>query len=152
MKSLILWRTNSILKNHYCNPSKQYFMNAKNLIISSVVGSLVYFMLGYLFYGVLFTNIYPPSDNENLLLVYLGCLTFCILLAYIFLQWAGIKDPMSGGKAGAIVGTLYGAGMNFFMYSSQVPNYTNMITDIVINGIMGAIAGAVIAFVIGRLT
>jgi len=27
-----------------------------------------------------------------------------------------------------------------------------MITDIVINGIMGAIAGAVIAFVIGRLT
>ena len=127
-------------------------MNAKNLIISSVVGSLVYFMLGYLFYSVLFTNIYPPSENENLLFIYLGCLTFCILLAYIFLQWAGITDTMSGGKAGGIVGTLYGAGMNFFMYSSQMPNYTNMITDVVINGIMGAIAGAVIAFVIGRLT
>jgi len=125
-------------------------MDFKKLIISSLAGGLVYFMLGYLFYGVLFTNIYPPSDNENLLLVFLGCLTFCILLAYVFLQWAQISDPVSGAKSGAIIGLLYGASMNFFMYSSQVPNYTNMITDIVVNGIMGAIAGAVIAFVIGR--
>ena len=42
-------------------------MDFKKLIISSLAGGLMYFMLGYLFYGVLFTNIYPPSDNENLL-------------------------------------------------------------------------------------
>ncbi|MBK9582027.1 MAG: hypothetical protein IPO48_09065 [Saprospiraceae bacterium] len=58
---------------------------------------------------------------KNLLLVYLGCLTFCILLAYIFLQWAGITDTMSGGKAGAIVGTLYGAGMNFLCIHLRCP-------------------------------
>ncbi|MBK6499257.1 MAG: hypothetical protein IPG00_14285 [Saprospiraceae bacterium] len=97
-------------------------MNAKNLIISSVVGSLVYFMLGYLFYGVLFTNIYPPSDNENLFLVYLGCLTFCILLAYIFLQWAGIKDPMSGGKAGCHRGYIVWRWHEFFyVFISRCP-------------------------------
>lgn len=126
-------------------------MNTKNLLLSSIAGSIVYFMLGYLFYGILFTNIYPPSDNENLLFVYLGCFTFCFMLAYIFLQWAGITDMMSGLKAGALIGLLYGAAMNFFMYSSQVANYSNMITDIIINAIMGAIVGGVMAVVISKL-
>lgn len=126
-------------------------MNAKNLLVSSVVGSLLYFLLGWVFYGMLFTNIYPPSENQNLLFVYLGCLTFCFLLAYIFLQWAGIKDMMSGAKAGAIIGLLYGSGMNFFIYSNLVANYQNMITDVIINGIMGALAGAFIAIIISKL-
>lgn len=125
-------------------------MDIKSFLISSVVGSLVYFMLGYLFYGILFTNIYPPSDNQNIVFVYLGCLTFCILLSYIFVKWAGITDYISGAKAGGIIGLLYGAGMNFFMYSSMEANYGNIATDILINAVMGAIAGAVIAIVIGK--
>ncbi|MBK8056034.1 MAG: hypothetical protein IPK35_22885 [Saprospiraceae bacterium] len=126
-------------------------MSAKNLIISSVVGSLVYFLLGWVFYGMLFTNIYPPSDNQNMVFVYLGCLTFCVLVSYIFLQWAGISDLTSGAKAGGIIGLLYGAGMNFFMYSNMAANYQNIITDIIINAVMGAITGAVIALVIGKI-
>ena len=125
-------------------------MNAKSFLISSLAGSVVYFMLGYVFYGVLFTTIYPPSENQNLLFVYLGCLTFCVLLAYVFVQWAGISDFRTGAKAGGVIGLLYGAGMNFFMYSSNQPNYANMATDIVINAVMGAIAGAAIAFVISK--
>ena len=127
-------------------------MNAKNLAISSIAGSIVYFLLGYLFYGLLFPNIYPSSDNDNLVFVYLGCLTFCILLAYIFLQWAGISQLMSGAKAGAVIGLLYGAAMNFFMYSSQTPNYGNMVLDILINAVTAAITGGVIAYVIGKLS
>jgi hypothetical protein len=126
-------------------------MNAKNLILSSLVGSIVYFMMGGLIYGVLFPNIYPASDDQNMVFVGLGCFTFCIMLAYIFLQWAGISDPITGLKAGAVIGFLYGAGMNFFMYANQAANYTNIITDIILNAIMGAIAGAVIAFVINKL-
>lgn len=126
-------------------------MNVKNLLISSVAGSVVYFLLGWLFYGLLFTEIYPASDNENMLFVYLGCLTFCILLSYVFLQWAEIRVPQTGAKAGGIIGLLYGAGMNFFIYSSQTPNYTNIFIDILINAMMGAIVGAFIAFVISKL-
>ena len=126
-------------------------MSAKNLIISSVVGSLVYFLLGWVFYGMLFTTIYPPSDDQNMVFVYLGCLTFCVLVSYVFLQWAGISDMASGAKAGGIIGLLYGAGMNFFMYSNMAANYQNIVTDIIINAIMGAIAGAVIALVISKI-
>ncbi|MBK8347749.1 MAG: hypothetical protein IPL08_08965 [Saprospiraceae bacterium] len=76
---------------------------------------------------------------------------FCVLVSYIFVKWAGITDPMSGAKGGAIIGLLYGAGMNLFMYSSMEPNYGNMLTDIIINSVMGAIAGAAIAFIIGKM-
>jgi len=126
-------------------------MNAKNLVIASLVGGIVYFMLGGLAYGMLFTNFYPAEGSQNMVLTFLGCLSVTLLMAYIFLQWAGISDPMSGAKAGGIIGLLFGASMNFFMYSSKVPNYGNMVTDIILNTVMGAVAGAVIAFVISKL-
>ena len=75
---------------------------------------------------MLFTNIYPPSDDQNMVFVYLGCLTFCVLVSYVFLQWAGISSNMAA-------------------------NYQNIITDIIINAVMGAIAGAVIALVISKI-
>ena len=126
-------------------------MNAKSFLISSIVGSIVYFMLGWVFYGMLFTDIYPAEGEQNLVFVYLGCLTFCVLVAYVFTQWAGISNAMTGFYSGGIIGLLYGDGMNFFMYTSKTPNVTNMVTDIAINAVMGAIAGAVIAFVISKV-
>jgi hypothetical protein len=126
-------------------------MNVKNLVVSSVAGSVLYFLLGWVIYGMLFTNIYPPTDNQNMVLIYLGCLAFSALLAYVFLQWASISDPKTGARAGGIIGLLYGAGLNFFMYSSMTPNYPNIALDIILNAVMGAITGAFIAFVISRL-
>ena len=126
-------------------------MNAKNLIVTSLAASVIYFLFGWVFYGILFPDIYPPSETQNIIFVYLGCLTFCVLLSYIFLSWAGISTPLTGAKAGGIVGLLYGAGMNFFMYSNMSPNYTNIISDIIINAVMGAIAGVTIAFVYSKI-
>jgi len=96
---------------------------------------------------MLFTDIYPPSENQNLVFVYLGCLSFALLLGYVFSQGAVISNPMAGLYAGGFVGLLYGMAMNFFMYSSQTPNVTSMITDIALNAVMGGITGAVMAFV-----
>lgn len=83
--------------------------------------------------------------------VALGCFTFCLMLVYIFLQWAGITDPMSGLKAGVLIEFLYEAGKKFFMYTNLTPNHQNMITDMILNAVMGGIAGALIAFVIDKL-
>jgi hypothetical protein len=128
-------------------------MKTKNFIIGTLVGTVVYFLLGWLVYGFLFKNIYP-SDAEmshGILFVFLGCLFFVALVAYIFSRWAGITNWLSGAKAGALIGFIYGAANNFFMYSRMEANYQNMFTDILLNLIMGAIAGAVIAFTIGMV-
>ena len=101
-------------------------MNTKNFLISSVAGSIVYFLLGWVFYDMIFPDLYGSEGESNLLFVYLGCLTFCLLLGYIFTKWAGISSFMTGLTSGATIGLLYGLSMNFFMYSNQTPNMTNM--------------------------
>lgn len=124
-------------------------MHTKSFFLSSLAGTVVYFLLGWLFYGILFTSLYPPTETENMLFVFLGCLTFSFFVGYIFSVWAGISTLMTGAKAGAIIGLFYGLSMNFFMYSSKELNINHMLTDVVINILMTAITGGVIGLVIG---
>jgi hypothetical protein len=125
-------------------------MNIKSLLSGTVAGTIVYFMLGWLFYGILFTDIYPDNGNQNLTMVFLGCLTFCLMLSYIIVK-SGVEGIASGATTGGIIGLLYGAGMNFFMYSSQAANVGLMVKDILINALMGAIAGALIGWVVQKV-
>lgn len=125
-------------------------MNIKSFLISSVVGGIVYFLLGWLFYGILFSDIYPSTDNENLLFVFLGCLVYALFLAYVFLKWASISTLASGAKAGAILAFLTSLSMNFFMFSNKIMDAKNFIIDIAIMVVCGAIVGGAIAFIIGK--
>ena len=91
----------------------------KNLAINSIAEALcIFFYWVIYFMDCCFPTFTHLQNNENFF-VYLGCPDICILLTYIFLQMGGISQLMSGAKAGAIIGLLYGAAMNFFMYSSQ---------------------------------
>ncbi len=124
-------------------------MKLSNFIVGSIVGSIVYFLLGWLAYGMLFKDLYP--QDGKMVFIYLGCLFFAALLAYVFTKWANISTWMTGAKGGAVIGLFYALSMNFFMYSSQEPNYQNIATDVIITVIMSAITGAVIAMVLGMM-
>lgn len=126
-------------------------MNAKNILISGLVGSIVYFLLGWLFYGILFTDIYPSEGEPNLLFIYLGGLTFALMIAYVFDKWAKISTATTGAIGGGTLGVFYALSMNFFMYSSMEVNYTSIGLDVAITFVMSAIMGGVMAFVIGKL-
>ncbi len=58
---------------------------------------------------------------------------------------------MIGVKAGAIIGYLTSAYMNFFMYANKEANYTNMILDIAISTTISAIIGAVVVALNGKI-
>ncbi len=126
-------------------------MNLKNFIIGGIAGGITNFLLGWVFYGMLFKNIYPENENTNLTFIFLGCLTFGFLMSYIFTKWAGITNPVKGLTAGAIIGFLNGLSMDFFMFSNRPIDTTNFIYDILIATIIGAGIGAVIAIVNGKL-
>lgn len=126
-------------------------MNAKNFIVGGIVGGIVNFLLGWVFYGKLFPNIYPESPEMKLEFIALGCFTFGFFVSYIFNKWARISNPMSGLYAGAIIGLFNGLSTNFFFYSSKALNVQNMITDVVICTVTGAIIGAAVAFVNGKM-
>lgn len=126
-------------------------MNTKNFITGGIIGGIVNFFLGWIFYGMLFKDLYPQTGNENLLFVFLGCLTFGFLVSQITINWAKAKDFSSGTKIGIIVGLFYGLSMNFFMYSSMKVNYENMAIDVIINIVSTGILGGVIASINGKL-
>ena len=126
-------------------------MNVKNFVIGGIVGGIVDFLLGWLFYGILFKEVYPQNENMNLTFIFLGCMTYGFFISYIFTQWAGITNPITGIKAGAIIGLFTSLSMNFFMYSNMEINYQNMAIDVLISILLGAGVGAAIAVVNGKI-
>ncbi len=126
-------------------------MNAKNFIVGGIVGGIVNFLLGWVFYAKLFPNIYPESPDTKLEFIALGCFTFGFFVSYIFNKWAGISNPITGIYAGAVIGLFNGLSMNFFMYSDIPLNVQNMITDVAICTITGSIIGAAVALVHGKM-
>ncbi|WP_300568792.1 hypothetical protein [Flavobacterium sp.] len=126
-------------------------MNLKNFFIAGIVGGIVDFLLGWVFYGMLFKEIYPQTENTNLTFIFLGCMTSGFFISYIFTKWAGITNAVTGLMAGAIIGFFSSLSMNFFMYSGMPLNTQNMITDIAISTLISGCMGAVIAIVSGKM-
>jgi hypothetical protein len=127
-------------------------MNAKIFLISGIVGGIVDFLLGWLFYGILFKDTFPTEGKENMLFIFLGCMTFGLFVAYIFTKWAGITTITTGLQAGAIIGLFIGVYSNFFMNSmTETPNLQTMGIDIAITMVMSAIVGATVALVHGKM-
>jgi hypothetical protein len=126
-------------------------MNVKSFIVGGIVGGIVNFLLGWVFYGMLFKDLYPETPDTKMEFIALGCLTFGFFVSYIFNKWAGISNPVTGLSAGAIIGFINGLSMNFFMYSSRPFNLEYMLTDLAVSAIMGAFIGAAIAIVHGKM-
>lgn len=126
-------------------------MNLKNFFIAGIVGGIVDFLLGWVFYGMIFKDIYPQNEHTNLLFIFLGCMTFGFFISYLYIRWAGISNPKIGFSTGMIIGLFNSLAMNLFMYSSRELNTQNMISDIFASIIMGGCIGWAVAFVNGKL-
>jgi hypothetical protein len=126
-------------------------MNIKSFTLSAIAGTIVYFLLGWLFYGTLFTEIYPTSGNEkSLSFIFVGCLFYSLIFSLIFSKWAHISTFKSGTIAGIYLGILYSISMNFFMYSSSDLNVEHFITDVLITTVSTAIMCGAIGYIIGK--
>ncbi|MCP3929182.1 MAG: DUF1761 domain-containing protein [Bacteroidetes bacterium] len=134
-------------------------MKTKDLLLATLAGTVVYFLLGWLIYGLLFMKFFEANagsasgvNKEPMLwwAMILGSIAFAFLLALIFNRWAGISTFMGGLKAGAIITLLMGLTFNFMQYSmSNLMNFNGTIVDIIIYAIIGGITGGVIGWVLG---
>jgi hypothetical protein len=126
-------------------------MNLKNFFVAGIAGGIVNFVLGWVFYGLLFKDIYPQNETENLLFIFFGCITNGLFISYIFTKWAGITNPITGVKSGAVIGLFTSLSMNLFIFSSKDVNYQNLFLDVVISIVISAIIGAIIAVLNGKM-
>lgn len=128
-------------------------MKTKNLVLSGIVGAIVNYLLGWLFYGMIFKDMFdqPEGGATSLVMIFLGCLTGALFIAYIFAKWAQISTAGTGFKAGAIIGLFMGLQFNFFNLMDPSNSYQTAALDVVITIVMIAIVGAVIGAMLGKL-
>lgn len=128
-------------------------MNLKTVSVSGIVGAIVNFLLGWLFYGMLFMDSFdqPEEGTNTMLLIFLACLVFSVFIAYIYDQWANISTAATGAKAGAIIGFFLGLNYNIWSMIMGDRTMQTFILDVALSIVMTAITGAVIAMVIGKL-
>jgi hypothetical protein len=129
-------------------------MNAKNFLVSGVVGGLVNFLLGWLLYGIIFKDQFPVTGEMNMTMIVLGSLVGSLFVAYIFAKWAHISTWKTGLQAGAVIGLFLGLYYDFY-YNAMKANadidWQNMGLDIVLTIVMTALTGAVIAVMVDKM-
>ena len=134
-------------------------MDTKKFLTGTVVGGITYFILGYLFYGLLFVDFFNgnlgsatgvfKTDDLIWWSLILGNLAGAGLLTYIFLKWAHISTFKSGLRAGAAIGFLMTLSWDFVGFGTgNILNLQATLMDVVIGTVMTAIAGAAIGAVL----
>jgi hypothetical protein len=135
-------------------------MNTNKFILSGIAGGVVFFLLGWLFYGMLFANFFMEhagpakgvtraADHMLLLYIALGNFLFGFLLAYVISK-AGITTVTSGTMTSAIVGFLVSSSYNSVSYGTTwISSRTSIVVDIAVFTATSAIAGAIVAWVAG---
>jgi len=137
-------------------------MSAKNRILATLVGFVVLFLLGWLFYGFLLmdfyadnagsaTGVYREDDQMIWWALILGNIMQAYLLVYIFGSLGNVTTFGNGLKVGAIIGLILGLAFNLNMYAtSNIMNLTSALVDPIVSTIMMGITGGVIGMMLGR--
>ncbi|HQW84306.1 MAG TPA: hypothetical protein PK987_07600 [Ferruginibacter sp.] len=135
-------------------------MDIKKLFLGGIAGGVAFFLLGWLIYGILLANFMSNhtgtagnlmrADGEILFLyLIIGTLAQGFFLAYIFLK-ANINKMPAGFITGAIVGLLLTISFDCIAYAtSTMISKTAMAVDVVAETVLFAIAGAIVAMVLG---
>jgi hypothetical protein len=126
-------------------------MKTKPLLIGALLAAVVNFLLGYLWYMVLFMEQYGNSaDKEvNMVLIFVSMLIGTLVLAAIYDKWAGAEySLMSGLKLGVIAGLIPGLSYALMMMATMPEMTTTILIlesayGIVAFGISGALIGLI---------
>ena len=115
----------------------------KNLLFSGIAGTNVYFLLGWLVYGILFPDLVCEGESTSLLYIFLGCLFYAFIYAVIFTRWANITNFKTGFNAGLILGLLYALSWHFFMQHGEIEVLYYAKAIIISSLINGYLAGTI---------
>jgi uncharacterized membrane protein len=135
-------------------------MNTKKFLIGGIVGGVVYFLLGWLFYGQILaqyfqghpgtaTGVDRAMDQFIWWALILGNLLSGFLLAYVFSK-SGVSSLSSGLITGGILGFLMSSSFDLIGYATtNITSKHAMLADVATFTVISAITGAVVGAVMG---
>ena len=132
-------------------------MNSQKFLLGGIVGGVVFFILGWVVYGMLLkdfmasnlTTMRPQSDMVWWALI-VGQLAGGFLFAYIIGK-ANATSAGAGAGVGFLVGLLLCLSYDLTIYatSTAIATLKGVAADVAVSAVMSAIAGAVIGGVMG---
>ncbi len=128
-------------------------------IVAGLAAGAIFFLLGWVVYGFILKDFMESNYNncanrpmEDMIwwALIVSQFVWGFLLAMI-LGWANARTFSSGMQKGLIVGVLISAAYDLSMHSMLTVFLTMnaLVVDIVVNGVMCAIAGGVIGMILG---
>jgi hypothetical protein len=134
-------------------------MNAK-ILLASVAGAIVLFLLGYLIWGIFLGSYFHANDIEypglikqspNLVALFLSNFVWAFLIAFIFDKWASIRSFGAGLLGALFIGFLIHAGIELSSagYQNLYKETTPVIVDVLIETARTGLAGGVMGVVLG---
>ena len=135
-------------------------MDIKKITIGAVVGAVVLYIMGFVFWQMLFADFFAANsgsatgvDREAPVLwaMILGTLIYGEAIAFGVDSRKAVS-LVDGAIIGGVIGIWIWGTADFILYSlTHLNTLTGAIADIVLEGIRGAIAGAVVALVLGKI-
>lgn len=128
-------------------------MITQRLLLGTVVGAVVFTLLGYLAYGIVFADFFANNggsatgvqrDPFDFVSLVAGQVVFGALLTMILI-WASAANVMQGVKIAFVTGLLFFLAIDLTMYATtNIQNLKASLVDPVIGGFLFACAGAAI--------
>jgi predicted membrane protein len=134
-------------------------MDIKKLLTGTIVGGLVFFLLGWLVYGFLLKHymLHNPGiigrrvymSDPVMRYIIIGSLLQGATLAWIFIK-GNVKSLVDGLTTGAVIGFLICAFVDSYMYgSTYMLSKRAIVADVLASAVISAVAGAALAMVFG---
>jgi hypothetical protein len=132
-------------------------MNTK-VLIAALAGGVAAYLLGWVIWGMVLMGFMEANmtvyeglvkSEMNLLVMFVSCLIWGFLLAWVYSCFSGKKSLAGGAVTGGIIGLLVAAGLDLnFLANWNLYTPVAMVADILANGVYSAGVGAVVGWIL----
>jgi uncharacterized membrane protein len=135
-------------------------MDAKRLVIGTVVGAIALSIFGFLIFDVLLAGFYEDHmsstginrESQIFWSLSVGSVLFALLIAIVLELQPRPKSIATGMLTGFVVGLLLWGATDFTLYAIiDLMTLQGTLVDPVVEGVHAAIAGGIMALVVGKM-
>ena len=129
-------------------------MDRKKFLLASFAGGILFFVSGFLAYGVLLHDFMVAAEMKetpNMGVLILSQLIFGVFLTMVLRRWEGVETVAQAARAGAVVFLLVSLGFDLVQYATAIEvSPTVILVGAVVSAIRGALAGGAVGAVLSR--